>query len=411
MSIESHLIVAAGGFAIGCTLVFVLLNPRRRRAEARAAASATAEQAALRKAEKMAAEAKVAIQQAQVQETEFRNRRVAIENYANENRVLKRDLLNVGTSLRKVQLDEASRLEQQAATEARSCALAERYLADTEKWVAANVTANNYAACKQRLTKTIEWCREVGYEVGPRKEAELLERLKKDFESEVRAGIQREEQARIKARLREELAIERELQRAVEQAAREKAAIEAALQKAMAAAGEAHGAEIEALKQRLAEAEAANQRALSQAQVTRAGHIYVISNIGAFGEGVFKIGMTRRLDPLDRVAELSDASVPFPFDVHMMISCDDAPALENAIHKEFHLRRVNRVNPKKEFFRVEIDAIQKFVTAKHGAVEYVAEPEALEYRQGLGMSVADQEYIEQVFDSAEKAQPGSSVED
>ena len=79
--------------------------------------------------------------------------------------------------------------------------------------------------------------------------------------------------------------------------------------------------------------------------------MYVLSNIGSFGEGVYKIGMTRRLEPQDRVRELGDASVPFPFDVHMMISCDDAPSLENALHRESHKQRVNKVNFRKEFFR------------------------------------------------------------
>src|SRR5690606_27789669 len=100
-------------------------------------------------------------------------------------------------------------------------------------------------------------------------------------------------------------------------------------------------AELEAA---LAEAHAKAERALSMAQQTRRGHVYVISNEGSFGRHVYKIGMTRRLEPMDRVRELGDASVPFPFDVHAMIFCDDAPALENALHKRLHERRRNLVN-------------------------------------------------------------------
>jgi hypothetical protein len=127
--------------------------------------------------------------------------------------------------------------------------------------------------------------------------------------------------------------------------------------------------------------------------------VYVISNVGSFGESVYKIGMTRRLEPMDRVRELGDASVPFPFDVHMMISCEDAPKLENALHRELHTYRVNHMNPRKEFFRIDIETIRKLVEKYHGTVEYVADAEALEYRQSLNMSEEDQEFIEHVYES------------
>jgi hypothetical protein len=108
------------------------------------------------------------------------------------------------------------------------------------------------------------------------------------------------------------------------------------------------------LQQQLAEAEARNQRARSMAEQTRAGNVYIISNIGSFGDGILKIGMTRRQDPMDRIHELGDASVPFEFDVHAMIATHDAPALERELHARFDDRRVNRINPRKEFFRVTI---------------------------------------------------------
>jgi hypothetical protein len=111
----------------------------------------------------------------------------------------------------------------------------------------------------------------------------------------------------------------------------------------------------------------------------------VISNVGSFGEQVFKIGMTRRLDPFERIKELGDASVPFEFDVHAVIYADDAPKLENTLHRAFHFRRVNRVNERKEFFQVGIDEIIAAVAAQHGQVEFVREAEAREYRQTLAM--------------------------
>ena len=104
----------------------------------------------------------------------------------------------------------------------------------------------------------------------------------------------------------------------------------------------------EAVLQKI-EAEENNKRALSLAQQTKQGNIYIISNIGSFGEGIYKIGMTRRFDPMDRVKELGDASVPFTFDVHALVQCDDAPKLEKELHHAFHNKRVNQVNNRKEF--------------------------------------------------------------
>ncbi len=144
--------------------------------------------------------------------------------------------------------------------------------------------------------------------------------------------------------------------------------------------------QIEELERKLAEAQMNRQRALSRAQMTRSGHVYIISNIGSFGEQVYKIGMTRRLDPMDRVKELGDASVPFEFDVHAILFTDDAPALENKLHRAFHHRRVNRVNGKKEFFRVHMTEIVDFVREHHSAeIEFVHEAEAEEYRKTMAL--------------------------
>lgn len=114
---------------------------------------------------------------------------------------------------------------------------------------------------------------------------------------------------------------------------------------------------VTALEQKLQEALTMKERALSMAQQTRVGYVYVISNTRSFGEDIYKIGMTRRLEPMDRVRELSDASVPFAFDVHYMIYTDDAPKLEAQLHQRFADSRINADNYRKEFFRVSLTEI------------------------------------------------------
>ena len=113
----------------------------------------------------------------------------------------------------------------------------------------------------------------------------------------------------------------------------------------------------------------------------KAGYVYIISNIGAFGENVYKIGMTRRLDPQERIDELGDASVPFNFDVHAMIFSDDAPALEAALHRAFADRKLNMVNQRREFFRVSLDEIKEVVKQNFDkSVEFIEVPPAEQFR-------------------------------
>jgi hypothetical protein len=114
----------------------------------------------------------------------------------------------------------------------------------------------------------------------------------------------------------------------------------------------------------------------------RAGYVYIISNIGSFGENVYKIGMTRRLDPNERIYELSDASVPFNFYIHAMIFTDDAPALEAALHNAFESKKLNKINTRREFFSVSLDEIKKEVRKNFDkTVEWIDIPEAEQYRQ------------------------------
>jgi|GEM_PF-177945 len=199
---------------------------------------------------------------------------------------------------------------------------------------------------------------------------------------------EREEQRALKERIREEEKARREYEKAMQDAQREEELIKLAMEKAQAEAQRASAedrakfeAQIALLNQQLTEAEAKNQRALSMAQQTKAGHVYIISNLGAFGEDVFKIGLTRRLEPLDRIKELGDASVPFEFDVHALIRSEDAPALENLLHHEFDDLRLNKVNFRKEFFRVPLNRIRELVQAKGLEASFTMLAEAREYRE------------------------------
>ena len=123
------------------------------------------------------------------------------------------------------------------------------------------------------------------------------------------------------------------------------------------------------------------ERAISMAQQTKIGNVYIISNIGSFGENIFKIGMTRRLEPMDRIRELGDASVPFDFDVHAMIYSDDAPSLEKKLQDHFENTRINLVNDRKEFFKVSIEEIKKFAVENNVTVIISELAEAREYNE------------------------------
>ena len=344
------------------------------------------------------------VDQFRTAQNEFQEGVISYKNLTDENLILKRDLKNFAVSLRKTKLDQLTQQKAQETLNSRVQVLGKRYLKDSVKWIGASLNVNNFVACKQRLQNNIEQLRGVGFEVTASEEAGYIVDLRTEYELLVRAAFEREEQARIKSQIREEQKLERELQLERERIDREKKLIEAALAKAMAEAKDQYSAEVESLKAKLAEAEA-NQRAISQAQITKAGYIYVISNIGSFGEGVFKVGMTRRLEPIERVHELSDASVPFPFDIHMMISCDNAPALENALHKALVKQQVNKMNPRKEFFKTDIHTIAELVKEHHGEVHYVVDAEAPQYRQSIAMSDEDMKFIGQVFDEAEEDSP------
>jgi hypothetical protein len=145
------------------------------------------------------------------------------------------------------------------------------------------------------------------------------------------------------------------------------------------------------LEQALADAQAKGQRALSMAQQTRSGHCYIISNVGSFGEDVLKIGLTRRLDPQDRIKELGDASVPFGFDVHALIYSDDAPKLERTLHETFNEFRLNLVNPRKEFFKVPLQAVREKIVNDGHKAEFTLTAGAYEWRESESLRKGNEE--------------------
>src|SRR6266566_615023 len=193
--------------------------------------------------------------------------------------------------------------------------------------------------------------------------------------------------------IREEEKAQEELERAREEAERQEADYEKALAKAREEALKATGAQLQELTEqvksfeaKLDEARKKKERAISRAQLTKSGFVYVISNIGSFGERVFKIGMTRRMEPMDRIHELGDASVPFPFDLHVMLYSDNAPELENALHKLVQDRTINLVNLRREFYRdVDLDEIETFVKQRGLSAQFIRMAEAREYRQSVAI--------------------------
>lgn len=203
---------------------------------------------------------------------------------------------------------------------------------------------------------------------------------------------EREEQRRIKEEIREEEKARREYEKAIREAEKEERMLQQAMEKArqqMAGATEEQRLKYEEqlaeLQAKYDEAEAKNQRALSMAQQTRRGHVYVISNVGSFGEHVYKIGLTRRLEPLDRVKELGDASVPFSFDVHAMLYAEDAPTLENELHRHFESEQMNKVNPRKEFFKTTLKEIKQVVEDRGIEAHWTMMAEAREYLESIAL--------------------------
>lgn len=199
---------------------------------------------------------------------------------------------------------------------------------------------------------------------------------------------EKEELREAKAREREELKVKKEIEAKRKELKKEQAkykkALEDAQRKLLEAGDESKTAlekKIKELKGNLDEVDKGIQDVDYREANKRAGFVYIISNLGSFGSDVFKIGMTRRLEPMERIMELSDASVPFNFDVHALIFTDDAPALEAALHHEFEDRKLNLVNQRREFFKCSLDEIKQAVVKNYDkTVEFKDFADAEQFR-------------------------------
>lgn len=277
----------------------------------------------------------------------------------------------------------------------------------------AKVKWNNVNQMKERIKKSFETINKIGESQTVTIQEEYLDlkikELTLEYEYQLKRQKEKEELRAAQEELREEEKARREFEQAQKEAEKEEANYEKALEKARKEIGLATGdkhdklqAQIEKLEQELKEAHEKKERAMSMAQQTKRGHVYIISNIGSFGEQVYKIGMTRRLEPVDRIKELGDASVPFQFDIHAMIYSEDAPTLENELHKAFANKKVNMLNYRKEFFKVTLDEIEQKTKEIGLETEFSRLPEAMEYRETLAIleklnSTVEHKTLEQII--------------
>lgn len=255
---------------------------------------------------------------------------------------------------------------------------------------------NNVNQMKERMQKLFDAINKLGQGFQVYLNKQYLDFKQKElileYEYQSKRQQEKEEMRAIQEELREEEKAKREFEQAQREAEKEEAAYQKALDKARkeyeATTGEKHDklkAQIEKLEQELKEAQEKKERVLSMAQQTKRGHVYIISNIGSFGENVYKIGMTRRLEPIDRVKELGDASVPFQFDVHAMIYSDEARTLESELHIAFSNKKVNMLNYRKEFFNVSLEEIEQKINELGFKAEFTILPEAMQYRETLAL--------------------------
>lgn len=262
--------------------------------------------------------------------------------------------------------------------------------------IISKVKYNNVESSETRIKKCFDIINKLGetnqIAFSPAYQQLKLNELYLNYEHAANKQEEKEREREIREAMREEERAQKEIEKAQKQAEDEERTKEDALTKARAELSSQHGQHNEKLEQlvkkledELSEAIDRKAKAIARAQLTRSGHVYILSNIGTMGAGVFKIGMTRRLEPLERVKELGDASVPFPFDFHALIYSEDAPALESALHQRFNDRRVNLVNMRKEYFRVTLDEVREAVGELYGEVTFRLDPEAEQYHTTVAM--------------------------
>lgn len=257
------------------------------------------------------------------------------------------------------------------------------------------VKYNNFDTFAKRMLKSFETISKLGSIMGVSITQDYfdckLDELHLAFEYQVKKQEEKEEQKEIRARMREEAKLQKEIEEARKKIFKEQSHYKNALLKIEEQISSASDeektvlfAKKEEIENELSEIDKSIKDIDYREANARAGYVYIISNIGSFGENIYKIGMTRRLEPMDRVDELGDASVPFNFDVHAMIFSDDAPALETALHKAFENRKVNMVNTRREFFNVTLEEIEAEVKKNFDkTVEFTRLAPAEQYRESL----------------------------
>lgn len=253
------------------------------------------------------------------------------------------------------------------------------YNAEAENCVRA-IRAGNLQTAIKRLDKAAADIATLGtimqMQINPEYHRLRITEIELTADYQMRSSEEREAAKEERERLREESKVEQELVRRRQELDKEREHYRNVLARITDPTARADAeAEIERLEAAIADND-------YRAANIRAGYVYVISNIGAFGRNVVKIGLTRRLEPLDRVRELSGASVPFPFDVHALYFSDDAVALEGELHKEFAECRVNHANLRREFFFATPEQVRNVLVTKVGnLLEFSTEPEATQYFQ------------------------------
>lgn len=257
------------------------------------------------------------------------------------------------------------------------------------------VKHSNIEQSEKRLRKSFDQLNKLNDKVNVKITTHYLN-LKMDelhlaYEYEVKKQEEKELLREAREREREEKKIQKELQKEKNKFNKENDKLNKEIEeikKQMTNSAEEEKsklqAEIEKLKQALNKNNEEIEKINEWKEKPGAGYVYIISNIGSFGKGVFKIGVTRRDNPEDRIRELSSASVPFRYDTHVFIFSKDAYELESKLHKRFEKQRVNKVNKRKEFFRITMDDVKQIVEENKGAVHsFVEKPDAEEYYDTL----------------------------
>lgn len=240
-------------------------------------------------------------------------------------------------------------------------------------------------AAIERLTKVSEVIERLGKTMNIKISTPYLKERVRELELTadfLQKQAEEKEAERVERdRLREERKVQQEIERERSRLEKERQHYSNALE-ALVAKGDDAGAA--RLRDELRDVQRAIEDVDYRAANIRAGYVYVISNLGSFGEDMVKVGMTRRLDPMDRIRELSDASVPFNFDIHALFFSKDAVGIESAMHERLAARRVNLVNQRREFFRATpADAKAHLAELAGELLQFQDVPDALEYRESL----------------------------